>query len=91
MKLTDRINISQKRLSGESYEEYRERLKLAKKALKRVLSGFTIWQPTFQIGSTGQVAGPYIKKVHGEINLNHNLEVFLNTVNNEIDDSQEEE
>ena len=92
MKLTDKINISSKRLEGESREEYRERQKLVKKALKRYLAGFVVWQPNMPIGNSGQVAGPYIKEIHGEISLNHNLEVFLDTLKvDESDDSKEEE
>ncbi len=67
-KITDKINISNKRLEKESFEEYKKRRLLVKKIIKKYLSGFVIWQPKLPIGSTGKVAGPYIKKLHGDLN-----------------------
>jgi hypothetical protein len=92
MKLTDKINVSQKRLENESLQDYRERLKLAKKAIKRYLSGFVVWQPNYVVNQHGQVAGPYIKELHGPISLNHNLNIFIDNLNSdENSDSKEKE
>lgn len=68
MKITDKVNISNKRLEGESFEEYKKRRKIVKEIIKKYVSGRVIWQPNLPIGSTGQVAGPYIKALHGELN-----------------------
>jgi len=67
-KITDKINISNKRLKDEAFEDYKKRRLLVKQIIKKYLSGFVIWQPKLPIGSTGKVAGPYIKKLHGELN-----------------------
>ena len=71
-KITDKINISNKRLEDESFEEYKKRRFLVKKVLKKYLSGFVVWQPKLPIGSTGKVAGPYIRSIHGELNYKNN-------------------
>jgi hypothetical protein len=39
----DDINISAKREPGEAFDRYKERMSLAKKAVKRHLRGYIIW------------------------------------------------
>lgn len=86
-RISDNIDVSEKRLEGESWEDYKERRRKIKALIKRQLAGFNVWSPSLPIGNTGKVAGPYVKEKHGEVSINN----YLEDINFEGVDSQEEE
>lgn len=82
-KISDFINTSSKRLEDETFEEYKERRKKLKEVYSFLKKGKTIWQPNFPItrdDGTSFPAGPYVKKVHGDMtdNINKAIEGLEN-------------
>lgn len=80
----EKVSRSSKRLEGESYEDYKKRQKLIKKATKKYLKGRIRWAPHFRLPIEGNyVAGPYVKEKHGELGSGAN--------NAEDEDKKEED